>query len=88
MPPDGIPQKPSERIDLAKAQWVLRIVLPSTRCILCRVANTGCGIGDGVSSTFSRIANGACQAFGGVTEGVANATNCRGSVVNSTKREN
>ena len=30
--------------DLAKAQWVLRILLaPCTRCILRRIANTGGG---------------------------------------------
>lgn len=79
MPPDDTPQNIFERIDLAKAQRILGILL-RTRCVLRCVANTGSGIGDGVSSTFGSIANGARQAFGGVTEGVASATDCRWSV--------
>lgn len=79
MPPDETPQKSFERMDLAKAQRVLGILL-RTRCVLRRVADTGGGIGDGVSSTFGRIANGARQAFGGVAEGVTSATDCRWSV--------
>ena len=65
---------------LAEAQWVLRILLPGTSGTFGRVADTRGRIGDGVSCAFGCVAHGACQAFGGVAESVANATGCNGSV--------
>ena len=77
-----------ERTDLTKAQGVLRIMLLArTRGILCRVANTRRGIGDGVSCVFGRVANGACEALGGVTDGVAHATDCHEAISNLVEKE-
>ena len=70
-----IPRGRSQSTNL-EAQGVLRILLPCTRSILRRITNAGSGIGDSATRPLGCISDCVRHAFGGVSEGIADSSNC------------